>query len=128
MNNVNLIGRMTRDAEIRYTATTNKMVAAFTLAVDKRNEGTNFFNCEAWGKTAEIIQKYTAKGRQIAVYGELDNDVYESNGKNVTRTKIVVREVTLLGKREDKTENVDFTQETAVDNVPVFGDDDDLPF
>lgn len=124
MNNVSLIGRLTRDVEVRYTQTTNKMVANFNLAVDKRNKETNFFNCEAWGKTAELLEKYTKKGQQIGILGELDNDVYEKDGKTITRTKVIVREITLIGKREEP----DIYGDVALEQDAPETYDDDLPF
>ena len=122
MNNVNLIGRLTRDVEIRYTQTTNKMVGHFTLAVSKGKEETNFFNCEAWGKTAELLEKYTKKGSQIGIEGELDNDVYEKDGSKITRTKIRVEKITLLGKKEEQ------SGDELIDEVFTSNEDDDLPF
>ena len=125
MNSINIIGRLTKDVEIRYT-TNNKMVASFGIAVRKDKENTNFFNCEAWGRTAELLRDYTNKGNMIGIFGELDNDNYEKDGKKVTRTKIVVRELTLIEKKQE----VDMSKidESGMIEQIEQAPDDDLPF
>ena len=76
MNQVNLIGRLTRDPDIRYSQGENPLaVARFTMAVDRRfkREGeatADFINCVAFGKTAEVIEKYVTQGTKIAATGE----------------------------------------------------------
>ena len=77
MNQVNLIGRLTRDPEMRYSQGENSMaIARFTLAVDRRfkrqgdEQTADFINCVAFGKTAEVIEKYVTQGTKIAATGE----------------------------------------------------------
>lgn len=85
-NEATLIGRLTADPEISYTATNNTCVAKFTLAVDrpKRNgedKGADFIRTTVFGKTAENIEKYISKGRQIAVTGPLQLGSFENKEK-----------------------------------------------
>ena len=77
MNQVNLIGRLTRDPEMRYSQGENSIaIARFTLAVDRRfkrqgdEQTADFINCVAFGKTAEVIEKYVTQGTKIAATGE----------------------------------------------------------
>ena len=74
MNKVVLIGRMTKDAQLGYTSNTQKAVAKFTLAVDRINEGADFINCTAFGKTSAFICKYFKKGDGITIAGHMQSD------------------------------------------------------
>ena len=77
MNKVILMGRLTRDPEVRYTQTNNTMVASFALAVNRRfaregdSQTADFINITAWGKTGEFVSKYFKKGQQVAVVGRI---------------------------------------------------------
>ena len=79
MNKVILMGRLTRDPEVRYTANTNSQVTAFSIAVNRRfvsqngERQTDFFNLTAFGKTAEFCSKYFKKGQQVLVEGRIQN-------------------------------------------------------
>lgn len=117
MNHVVLIGRLTRDPELRYlqSGTAN---ARFTLAVDrdlskeKKQEAeakgqptADFINIVAWGKTAENCANYLAKGRMVAVSGRIQTGSYEGkDGKRVYTTDVVAQNVQFLewGDRKDK--------------------------
>lgn len=97
MNLVVMIGRLTRDPEIRYAQGANgTTIGAFSIAVDRKfkREGepdADFFNCTAFGKTAEFLEKYVKKGTKLVIQGRLQNDTYKNKeGKNVTATKILV--------------------------------------
>ena len=107
MNSINLIGRLTKDAEERHTAS-GKAVANFTLAVDRpfsKNE-TDFINVVAWNKTAEIVTQYTGKGSQVGVTGRLQVRNYENNeGKRVYITEVVADTVKLLDKKGEGQQN-----------------------
>lgn len=107
MNLVMLLGRLTKDPEIRYTqGDQGTKIASFTLAVDRRykKEGqptADFINCKAFGKTAEIIGKYCTKGKQIALTGEIQTGSYTNKeGKKVYTTDVLVTTVQLLGSSE----------------------------
>ena len=91
MNNVALIGRLTRDPEIRYSQGENAMaIARFTLAVDKnfkkKDDKANFINCVAFGKIAETVEKHVFKGSKIAVIGEWTTGSYKNKEGNTVYT------------------------------------------
>ncbi len=99
MNKVILMGRLTRDVEIRYTAGENSMaIARFTLAVDRKykrdGEATaDFINCVSFGKTAEFADKYFRQGLKIAVTGRIQTGSYTNrDGQKVYTTEVVVEE------------------------------------
>ena len=127
MNNVNIIGRLTKDVEVRKTST-NKSVSSFSIAVDNLatkdgEKTTSFFNCNAWNNVAETLSKYTRKGDRIAISGSLLQRNYEKNGEKISVVEINVNSITLI---ENKKENASTQSENkAVENNI---NDDDLPF
>jgi len=103
MNNVSLIGRLTRDPELRYTKGDDpKAVTRFTVAVNRRfnREKADFIGCQAWGKLAEIVAEYCTKGSQVGVVGRIETGQYDKDGKTVYTTDIVADEVEFVGKKE----------------------------
>ena len=131
MNKVILIGRLTRDAEIRRTQS-DIVVASFSLAVDRRykRDGqpeADFFNCSAFGKTAEVIEKYTSKGAKIAVEGSIQNDNYtDKNGVNHSTYRIIVDAIDFCEtKASISTQEKPTAPDMGFVNVPS---DIDLPF
>ena len=93
MNRVILIGRLTKDPEIRTSG--NYTIASFSIAVDRKfkRDGepeTDFFNCTAFNKTAEFIEKYCKKGTNMVVEGRIQNDNYEKDGVKHYGVKIMV--------------------------------------
>ena len=97
MNIVTLIGRLTRDPEIRYSQGENAMaIARFTLAVDKnfkkKDDKANFINCVAFGKIAETVEKHAFKGSKIAVIGEWTTGSYKNKDGNTVYTNDCVVE------------------------------------
>lgn len=154
MNKVILIGRLTKDPEIRNT-TSGMAVAAFSIAVNrnfKNKEGnydTDFFNVSIFGKQAETIGKYIFKGSQVCVEGRLQNRTYDAqDGTKRYVTDIIASSVEFMGSKKDSATNsysVDNTYtvvdtpspETGIDiSEDPFKDfgsevslsDDDLPF
>ena len=130
MNKTVLLGRLTRDPEVRYTQT-GKMVVNFTLAVKRKyEENTDFFNIIAWNKTGEFVSKYFKKGQQVLINGRLQNRDYE--GKDGTKkkvTEVIAEEVYFADSKKDI--GVDEVQNEMQDMFePNFTieDDDDLPF
>lgn len=106
MNQVNLIGRITKDLEIRYTQT-QKAVCEFSLAVNRTGEGVDFIPCTVWGKSAENLTKYQGKGSQIAVSGKITIDTYEIEGAKRYKTYVLVNNVEFLGtKKEENNQNI----------------------
>ena len=131
MNNVSLIGNLTRDIELKMT-TTNKGIVNFTLAVSRKSKNaqgeyeTDFINCIAWEKTADLLNKYTRKGSKIGVTGEIRTRNYEDkDGKKVYITEILVNGVTLISKlAQDPTIN----DEPYEQEQKPYVNEDDLPF
>ena len=95
MNVLVMMGRLTRDPEVRYGASGNA-VARFSLAVDRRfkREGqadADFFNCVSFGRQAEFVEKYLHKGVKVVIQGSLQNDNYQNReGQTVYRDQIVI--------------------------------------
>ena len=148
MNKVILMGRLTRDPDIRYSPGDNSTaVARYTLAVDRRfakNEGngqsTDFIGCVAFGKAAEFAGKYLHQGIKILVTGRIQTGSYiNRDGQKVYTTDIVVEDqeftesksVEAQNRGEETTlrqqEKKSVTDETGFMNIPE-GYDDDLPF
>lgn len=136
MNKVVLIGRLTRDPELRYTGQ-GTPVASFSIAVNRRKQKdkpqeADFINCVAWGITGENLSKYQSKGSQIAVHGRIQTRNYENKeGKRVYVTEVVAEEIEFLGSKRDNQLNNEFNQDFGVpldDFHPIEEDDDDLPF
>lgn len=106
MNKVILVGRFTRDPDLR-TTTTGKSVATFSLAVDRRykQEGqptADFFNIVAWGRQAEVICQYLGKGRQIALSGHLQSRSYDGkDGVKRYVTEVVLEDFDFIGNKND---------------------------
>ena len=129
MNNVNIIGRLTNNVEVRKTST-NKSVSSFSIAVDNLatkdgEKTTSFFNCNAWNNVAETLSKYTRKGDRIAISGSLIQRNYEKNGEKNSVVEINVNSITLI---ENKKENASVNRENkSVENDNKINDDD-LPF
>lgn len=104
INRVVLIGRMTKDAEIKTYQGSNGMssVAKFTLAVNRDKDNTDFIPCTAFGKTADVLQQYTSKGSQIAVEGSLRQNRWTTqSGENRSTLDVNVNRIELLGSKND---------------------------
>ena len=89
MNIAILMGRMTRDPELRYTSG-GKAYTNFTLAVQKTRDEAEFIDCIVWEKTAETIAEYFRKGNRILIQGRLSVSSYEQNGEKRKSTKVQV--------------------------------------
>lgn len=99
INQVILMGRLTRDPEQR-TTTTGKTIANFSIAVDRggQDDTADFFNVTAWEKLAELVIQYLSKGRRVLVQGRLRQDTWEDKetGKKQSRIEVVATDVTFL--------------------------------
>lgn len=101
MNKAILMGRLTRDPEVRYSQNDSSMaIARFSLAVDRRykKQGdtvtADFFNCTAFGKQGEFVEKYLKQGTKIVVIGRIQNDNYTNkDGQKVYSVQIMVEEI-----------------------------------
>lgn len=130
MNNVSLIGNVTRDLKLRYTV--SNVSTRFTLAVTRRfkRDESDFINCIAWGKQAETLCQYVKKGQKLAIIGNIRTGSYEREGTTVYTTDIVVESFEFLGggKQSDPTStpNTNNKQNSLDGLEPV--DDGDMPF
>lgn len=106
-NTVFITGRFTADPKITYGGSTNTAIAKFNVAVDKEtsNKGTNFINCVAFGKTAELIEKYCGKGMLVAVVGAISTSSYEKEGRRYYTTEVMVNRIEFLSKVEKREES-----------------------
>lgn len=133
MNNVILTGRITKDLELKYTQN-GKAYCRFSLAVDKglskekrqqaeaQGQATaDFINCVAWGTTAEVLNKYTAKGKKILVYGSIETGSYTAqDGSKRYTTDVLVNRAEILEFADNNNTNSQDTQ--------PFGQFDELPY
>ncbi|PKO05906.1 MAG: single-stranded DNA-binding protein [Chloroflexi bacterium HGW-Chloroflexi-3] len=111
LNRVQLIGRVGREPESKNTAN-DKHLCTFTLAVERRwkdkvgeiKKETDWFNMEAWSKTAEICEKYAQKGRLVFIEGQLRTQRYESNGETKYFTKTIIDNIQFLDWHEEEPE------------------------
>jgi len=136
-NKVVLIGRLTRDPELRYTPN-NIPVCTFSLAVNRpfqsntNDKNADFFNCTAWRKQAENVAKYVNKGSMVAIEGRLQTRDYMDEKINARRyvTEIVCDSVVFLDTKSQGTEKDynDKTQDDDVDTGNFNNIEDDLPF
>lgn len=146
LNKVILIGRTTREVELRRTSS-GTAVATFTLAVDNRfvvkdgKSSTDFISCVAWSNTAETMEKYVRKGALIAVEGRIQTRNYDNkDGNRVYITEVVVENMRMLESRGDRgsSNNLD-SYEPATSSREIYNEvespeieynisDDDLPF
>lgn len=126
MNTVNLLGRLTKDIEVRYGDNSETAVAHFSIAVNRRfknkdgNYDADFINCVAFGKTAEFLEKWFKKGQEIAVTGRIQTGSYTNkDGNKVYTTDVVVENVFFAGKGSKNDES---------EFKPVDDNMDELPF
>ena len=141
MNKVILMGRLTRDPEVRYTQTNNTLVASFSLAVNRRfvrqgeERQADFFNIVAWSKLGEFCSKYFKKGQQVGIIGRLQTRTWDDDqGTKHYITEVVAEEAYFAdSKREGETNsNFDATfgamPEIAGSSDFEVSSGDDLPF
>ncbi|EMO67417.1 single-stranded DNA-binding protein [Leptospira kirschneri str. 200803703] len=140
-----MVGRLTRDPEFKSINGTS--LVNFSLANGRtyvsngeKREESHFFDCEVWGKPADIIQQYCKKGKQIAIEGRLKQDTWETpEGKKASRIRIVVENFQLLGSKDDSSSGSSVSSSPAsaggnsYPSSPEYynaadGGDDDIPF
>ncbi|HOV93497.1 MAG TPA: single-stranded DNA-binding protein [Spirochaetales bacterium] len=146
INVVVLVGRLTRDSELKYTKS-GMPIARFSIAVNRSRkqddqwvDETSFFEVDYWGKGAEAINKYLTKGQQVAIEGELRQDRWDQDGQSRSKVVINATNVRLLGSASGGQGNGNFQRSSQSsyeaapeprsnmdgNNVPTF--DDDIPF
>ena len=127
MNKVILMGRLTKDPEVRYSQNENSTaIARFSIAINRRGNdaGTDFINCVAFGKTAETIEKYFFKGNRICISGRIQTGSYTNkDGAKVYTTDVIVEELDFVESKGD----------TAPGNAPTLDNGftpiaEELPF
>ena len=144
MNKVILMGRLTRDPEVRYTQTNNTLVATFSLAVNRRfvrqgeERQADFFNIVAWNKQGEFCSKYFKKGQQVGVIGRLQTRTWDDDkGTKHYITEVIAEEAYFAdSKRESEAGGTSF-ESTFGTSIPggmgeaqdfEMSPSDDLPF
>lgn len=127
MNSVQLVGRFTRDPEVRYTDG-GSSIARFSLAVDRRfkSEGgptADFPNCVAFGKTAEFIEKYFKQGMRIGIVGRIQTGSYiNQDGNKVYTTDVVVENCEFVESKGSQ-QATECTNSGGFNNYPQPGED-----
>ena len=136
MNKVELMGRLTRDPEVRYaTGNDTLAITRFSLAVNrsrsKEENAVDFINCVAFGKTGEFVGKYFTKGQMMALAGRIQVNPYtDKNGNKRNSTDIVAEEVFFTGGKSESAS----MPSVSIDSNPegfyqdAYVTDDDLPF
>ncbi len=144
INKAILMGRLTRDPELRHTGT-GTPVCSFSIAIDNgygENRQTDFINCVAWNKTAEFVSNYFQKGRMIIVIGRISTRSWEGqDGKRNYTTEVVASEVSFGESKRSQDGASDNNYTSAMQDVPqmpqnlanddftpLLDTDDDLPF
>ena len=128
VNQVILLGRLTRDPELRST-TSGKQIAGFSIAVDKggADGGADFFEVTAWEKLAELVSQYTHKGSKVLIQGRLGQDTWDDkdSGKKRSKVTITATDVTFLDSKSDDSRPAD-TVLDDIDDKPL--DLSEIPF
>lgn len=131
MNKVIIVGRLTRDAETRYSQGENSTaVSRFTVAVDRRKKdsGTDFIGCVSFGKTAEFMEKYGKKGTKFICEGRIQTGSYEKDGQKVYTTDVVVESVEFAESKSNASQpSPSPSSDDGFMNIPE-GIDEMLPF
>ena len=133
---VQLLGNVGKDPEIK-TSQGGMQIASFSIATQKKVKqeySTQWFNCVAFGKLSEIIQKYVVKGSKIYVDGTIDFSQYQKDGEIKYVTKIIVNEISLLSgsidEKSNETDKLDYGSEnsTSSSNYREKNINDEIPF
>jgi single-strand DNA-binding protein len=140
INNVVLVGRLTRDAELKYTAG-GQAVCKFSVAVNRRRKNgeqwedeANYFDVVLWGRQGESLNQYLLKGKSVGVEGELRQDRWQQDGQNRSKVEIVANNIQLLGGNPGSGQSGGAQgswQPRNAENAPPPSDDgftDDIPF
>lgn len=143
MNKVILMGRLTRDPEVRYGGNDNQMaIAKFSLAVNRRfkrageSADADFLNCTAFGKQAEFVERYLTQGTKILLSGRIENNNYTNReGQKVYGVQIMVDEIEFAESKSSSLHPDNDRDQAPLPksgdgfmNIPDGVDDEDLPF
>ena len=134
MNNVVLVGRLTRDVELKYIPGSGTPVTNFAMAVDREFTGkdgkkeTDFIDIQVWGKSAENCDNYIGKGSLVAIQGSIRIDSYQDQeGNNRKMTRVNANRVQFLDSKKDKQVN-NVIPDGQFGNFQEVDDTDDIPF
>jgi len=124
LNRVQIIGRLGKDPETRFTST-GKKVTHFSVAVGRHwksaegevKEATDWFNVEAWGHLGEICQQYLIKGRLVFIEGRLQTDRYEQGGETRYFTKVIAGQMLMLDRAPEEAEAISDDEE--IEEPPI---------
>lgn len=141
MNKVILLGRLTKDVELRYTQTSNTAVSSFSLAVNRKftkqgeEQQADFFNIVAWNKLAETSSKYLKKGSPVLVTGRLQNRNWEDEqGQKHYVIEVVAEELDFIESKKDRGPDTNILSGNGETEIPNFDNSentmsgDELPF
>jgi single-strand DNA-binding protein len=147
INQVFLIGRLTRDPETRYSSST--VICKFSIANNsgRDEKDVSFFNIVTFGKTAEMCQQYLSKGKQVAIVGRLSQNRWEKDGQTRSKVEIIANNIQFIGSKgesgssnnnyssnKQSTDNKNKSDEFFEENDEGYEDevfedgDDDIPF
>lgn len=132
MNKVVLIGRLTKDPELKYTPGDGTAICRITVAVARafKKDETDFINCVAFGKTGETIAQYFTKGRQIALAGNIRTGSYQAqDGTKMYTTNVIIENFEFVGNNNVNNQSwsaQDNSEESFEGMTPV--DDGNMPF
>ena len=131
MNNCTLIGRLTKDIDLRYTPTTQTAVGTFIIAVNrmKKEDGADFIRCKVWGKQAEVMEKWIKKGHLVGIVGRIETGTYDKDGVRHYTTDVVVTGFDFLQQKRSMDEAQTERPEVPEDMPDSFDQiEEDLPF
>jgi single-strand DNA-binding protein len=142
MNQVSMIGRLTKDPDVKYAAGSQTAIARFTVAInrgkdkDGNDRGADFPSVICFGKTAELVERYLGKGRLVGITGRIQTGKYEKEERTVYTTDVVADRVEFLDWPDDGKDEAPARQTemkpTTTTSAPVEGfgalTDDDIPF
>ncbi|EQE06279.1 TPA: single-stranded DNA-binding protein [Clostridioides difficile] len=135
MNNVAMIGRLTKDPELKYIPSSGTAVSTFTIAIDRDyikkdgNKETDFIPVEVMGKLAEVCANNLCKGRLVAVEGSIRVNSYEKEGEKRTYTKVHANKIKFLDYKKEDNEKEYMFEPKGLDQQGFQAiDDPDIPF
>ena len=134
MNQVNLVGRIAREIELRYTTGTQMAVARFPLAIsrakkDGEDQGADFPTIVAFGKTAENLERFSGKGLRVAVTGKIQTGSYDDrDGKKVYTTEVIANNIEFIDFKGKDGQNVNPSVSEGIPEGFSAVTDDELPF
>ena len=135
MNHVVLIGRLTKDVELKYIQGTGTPVAYFAIAVDREFTGkdgkkeVDFIDIQVWGKSAENCSNYIGKGSLVGVQGSIRIDLYQNKeGENRKITRVNANRVQFLDTKRTEQENKSNANALEYAGFQQIDDSDDIPF